>query len=304
MSVEIRHDRFKDVVGPSVAIEVLASGFLFTEGPLWHARDRYLLFSDMPGDHLRKWTASEGITTFRKPCAQSNGLAWDRQGRLLVCEHATSRLTRTEPDGSSTVLASHHDGAELNSPNDVVAKSDGAIYFTDPIYGRVEHYGNPRPLPRDFRGVYRIAPTGGPPTLLARDFGQPNGLCFALDERRLFVNDTEHGHIRAFDVTPEGGLANSRVWAKVEGSGQGAPDGMKIDSQGNVYCCGPGGIHVFAPDSACLGVIRTPEVAANFCFGDDDLRSLYVTASSSLLRLRVKVPGVPQFPVPASSRSA
>jgi gluconolactonase len=295
MSVEIRDPKFKAVVGDTVAFEKLGTGFLFTEGPLWHARDKYLLFSDMPGDHMRKWTARDGVTTFRKPCAQSNGLAWDRQGRLLVCQHSTSTLTRTEPDGRSTVIASHHDGKELNSPNDVVVKSDGAIYFTDPTYGRAEYYGNPRPTQLAFRGVYRVAADGAI-ALLADDFGQPNGLCFSLDEQRLFVNDTDRQHIRVFDVKPDGTLANSRVWAETKGPGQGAPDGMKIDTEGNVYCCGPGGIHVFDPQGTCLGVINMPEYTANFCFGDDDFRSLFVTASTSLYRLRVKVPGSRQGP--------
>ena len=165
-----------------MTFEQLATGFLFTEGPLWHAAEKYLLFSDMPGDHLRKWSARDGVTTFRKPCAQSNGLAWDGQGRLLVCEHATSTVTRTEADGRSTVIASHHAGRELNSPNDIVVKSDGGIYFTDPTYGRNEYYGKPRPLQLDFRGVYRAEPDGGKLTLLADDFGQPNGLCFSRDE--------------------------------------------------------------------------------------------------------------------------
>ena len=159
-SVEIRDPKFRAVVGDAVTFEQLATGFLFTEGPLWHATEKYLLFSDMPGDHLRKWSARDGVTTFRKPCAQSNGLAWDRQGRLLVCEHATSTVTRTETDGRSTVIASHHDGKELNSPNDIVVKSDGGIYFTDPTYGRNEYYGKPRPLQLDFRGVYRAEPDG------------------------------------------------------------------------------------------------------------------------------------------------
>ncbi len=293
-TVEIRDPRFAEVVGKEVTVEKLATGFLFTEGPLWHAQNKHLLFSDMPGDHLRQWSETGGITTFRKPCAQSNGLAWDREGRLIVCEHATSRITRTETDGSITVLASHHDGKELNSPNDVVVKSDGAIYFSDPTYGRDKYYGNPRPLPLDFRGVYRVAPDGKALSLLAGDFGQPNGLCFSPDEKQLYVNDTDRQHIRLFDVRDDGSLANSRVWAETKGEGAGAPDGMKIDSAGNIYCCGPGGIHVFAPDAACLGVIRMPEYTANFCFGDDDLRSLYVTAATSLYRLRVATPGTAQ----------
>jgi gluconolactonase len=138
MSVQIRDPRFGDVVGVSHSLEQLATGFMFTEGPLWHGRDGYLLFSDMPGDHLRKWRPKEGITTFRKPCNQSNGLAWDREGRLLACEHSSSSLTRTEQDGSITVLASHYQGKELNSPNDVVVRSDGKVFFTDPTYGRAD----------------------------------------------------------------------------------------------------------------------------------------------------------------------
>ena len=295
-NVEIRDPRFRAVVGDALTFERIATGFLFTEGPLWHAAERYLLFSDMPGDHMRKWSEHGGVTTFRKPCAQSNGLAWDRQGRLVVCEHATSMLTRAEADGQRTVLASHHDGKELNSPNDVVVKSDGGIYFTDPIYGRKEYFGNPRPLQLGFRGVYRAEGGGGRLTLLADDFGQPNGLCFSRDETRLFVNDTERQHIRVFDVKPDGTVSNSRVWAETTGSGAGAPDGMKIDSAGNLYCCGPGGIHVFDPQAVNLGVIKVPEYTANFCFGDDDLRSLYVTASTSIYRLRIRTPGTAQWP--------
>ena len=293
--VEVRDERFEGVVGKSVAFERLATGFIFTEGPLWHRRDKYLLFSDMPGDHLRRWSQKDGVTTFRKPCNKSNGLAWDLQGRLIVCEHASSHLTRTEPDGKITVLASHHAGKELNSPNDVIVKSDGAIYFSDPTYGRKPHFGLPREPQLSFRGVYRLAPDGKTLTLLADDFGQPNGLCFSLDEKVLFVNDTDKQHIRAFDVKADGTLANSRVWAKTVGEGQGAPDGMKIDSKGNIYCCGPGGIHVFAPDATSLGVIKVPEYVANFCFGDDDLRSLFITASTSIYRIRVATPGTAQM---------
>ena len=293
--VEIRDPRFERVVGHSVEFERLATGFKFTEGPLWHARERYLLFSDMPGDHLRRWSAKDGVSTFRKPCNKSNGLAWDRQGRLIACEHASSSLTRTEADGSITVLASHYEGKELNSPNDVIVKSDGAIYFSDPTYGRMKHFGVPREPQLSFRGAYRVSPDGKSLTLLADDFGQPNGLCFSLDEKILFVNDTEKKHIRSFDVRLDGTVANSHIWAETVGEGAGAPDGMKVDSAGNVYCCGPGGIHVFTPDARCLGVIRVPEHTANFCWGDDDLRSLFIAASTSIYRIRVTVPGTPQM---------
>ncbi len=296
MSVEIRHPAFETVVGSSVEFEQLGTGFLFTEGPLWHPRDRYLLFSDMPGDIIRRWSAHDGIQTFRSPCNKSNGLTWDRQGRLLACEHASSRVSRTEADGTISTVASHYQGRELNSPNDIVVASDGAIYFSDPTYGRMDYYGLKRDVVLGFRGVYRVAPEGGPPQLLADDFGQPNGLCFSLDERRLFINDTERGHIRVFDRKVDGTLTDAGIWAETKGEGNGAPDGMKIDSAGNLYSCGPGGLHVFAPSGDCLGVIRTPEVAANFCWGDDDLRSIFITASTSLYRIRLKTPGRSAYP--------
>ena len=293
--VEIRDARFERVVGRVLTFERLVGDCIFTEGPLWHRHQRYLLFSDMPGDHLRRWSEKDGVATFRKPCNKSNGLAWDNEGRLIACEHASSSLTRTEVDGSITVLASHHGDKELNSPNDVVVKRDGAIYFSDPSYGRRPHFGVPRPLALDFRGVYRLSPDGKTLSLLAADFAEPNGLCFSLDEKTMFVNDTDRQHIRAFDLQADGSLANGRVWAKTVGEGAGAPDGMKIDSAGNLYCCGPGGIHVFAADATALGVIKVPELTANFCWGDDDLKSLFITASSSLYRTRVNTPGTPQM---------
>ena len=237
-----------------------------------------------------------GVTTFRKPCAQSNGLTWDRQGRLLVCEHATSTVTRTEADGSSTVIASHHDGKELNSPNDLVVKSDGGIYFSDPTYGRNEFYGNPRPLPLDFRGVYRAEPEGGKLTLLADDFGQPNGLCFSRDEKRLFVNDTDRQHIRVFDVKPDGTLANSRIWAETKGEGAGAPDGMKIDSAGNLYCCGPGGIHVFVARRDLPRRDQHAGIHRELLLRRRRPAQPVRDGLDSLYRVRVKTPGVAQGP--------
>jgi gluconolactonase len=295
MNIEIRDERFRTVVGDDIALERLATGFIFTEGPVWHPHEKHLTFSDMPGDHMRRWTAAGGVKTFRKPSNKANGNTYDRAGRMLSCEHATSRVTRTEPDGTITVLATHYRDKELNSPNDIVVKSDRRIYFTDPTYGRMPHYGVERAVQLDFRGVYRVEEDGSGLTLLAGDFGQPNGLCFSRDEKRLFVNDTERGHIRAFDVGADGLLAGGAVWAEVTGSGNGAPDGMKLDRDGNLYCSGPGGLHVLSPDARSLGVIQTPEVVANFTWGDDDFRSIFLTASTSLYRVRTKTPGVALF---------
>jgi len=293
VSVEIRDPRLAAVVGPEGAFERIATGCLFTEGPLWHPRDQYLLWSDMPGDHLRRWSAQDGVTTFRKPCNMSNGLAWDRQGRLLACEHASSQVTRTEADGRITPLATHYQGKQLNSPNDIVCAADGGIYFSDPPYGRAEYYGVKRDQELSFQGVYRVGADPQSPILLADDFDRPNGLCFSPDGRRLFVNDTARQHIRVFDVRADGAISGGRVWAETVGEGPGAPDGMKLDSAGHVYCCGPGGIHVFTPEARCLGVIHVPEYTANMAWGDADYRSLYVTASTSVYRLRVLVPGLP-----------
>lgn len=295
MSLDIRQRELCGIVDEAAMVERVGTGFDFTEGPVWHPVERHLIFSDMPGDQMRRWTPDGQISTFRKPSNMANGNVYDSARRLVTCEHATSRVTRTEADGQLTVLASHYDGKQLNSPNDIIVDAAGAIYFTDPSFGRMEYYGVPRDQELGFQGVYRIDPGSGDLQLVADDFGQPNGLCLSRDGRQLFINDTERAHIRVFEVRSDGSLANSRVWAEPTGDGEGHPDGMKIDSLGNLYCTGPGGIHVFASDATCLGVIRIPELTANFNWGEDDLCTLFATASTSLYRVRVKVPGIPSF---------
>lgn len=291
MNVEIRHEKFRAVVGDDVDIEEIGSGFEFTEGPIWNHVEKHLIFSDIPGKIMRQWRPDGSIETWRQQSNMANGNAYDPQGRVVTCEHATSRVTRTEADGSVTVLATHYAGKELNSPNDIVVKSDGSIYFTDPGFGRMEYYGLPREQQLTYQGVYRLDPESRALTLLVSDFDQPNGLCFSLDESQLFVNDTMRAHVRIFDVEGNGTLANSRVWAEPTGDLDGVPDGMKVDSQGNLYVTGPGGIHVFDADATCLGVIFTPQGCANFCWGEDDMKSLFITAGTSLYRLRVNVAG-------------
>jgi gluconolactonase len=294
MHTEVRDPSFQEVVGKDVRVEQVATGFGFTEGPVWEKARSRLIWSDMKHDHMRTWSAERGVETYRKPSNQANGNAYDAQGRLVSCEHATSRVVREERDGKSTVLASHWQGKELNSPNDIVVKSDGAIYFSDPSFGRTrEDVGTLRPLTLDFRGVYRISPDGADLKLLARDFEQPNGLCFSLDEKQLFVNDTPKLHIRVFDVQPDGSITGGRVFGETTGQAEGRPDGMKLDCEGHVYCTGPGGIHVFDRGGRCLGVILTPERPTNMAWGDDDLRTLYITALTSVYRARLKTPGRP-----------
>jgi gluconolactonase len=292
MTLDIRERAVTDLVDAKAQLERLADGIGFGEGPVWDRVGKRLIFSDMKHDHMRAWQDGKGISTFRKPTNKANGNTYDRQGRLLSCEHATSRVVRQEKDGKMTVIASHYQGKELNSPNDIVVKSDGAIYFSDPSFGRIrEEIGIVRDLQLPFRGVYRVAGDGAPTQLLVDDFEMPNGLCFTRDEKVLFINDTPRGHIRKFNVKPDGTISGGMVWAELTGEGEGRPDGMKFDSAETLYCTGPGGVHVLDGNAKCLGVIRTPERVTNIAWGDDDLKSLYLTGITALYRVRVKVPG-------------
>ena len=295
MNLDLHDVRVVELVEFNADLVQVATGFQFTEGPIWHPQQQSLIFSDIINSALYQWSYAKGVTLFRSPSHRANGNAYDHDGRILSCEHATSRVTRANGTGDVEVLATHFEGKELNSPNDIVVHQSGAIYFTDPPYGRTARFGIEREQELEIQGVYRLDPTTNELTLLADDFYTPNGLCFSLDQRQLLVNDTELRHIRIFDVEDDGTLANGRLFAETIGNGPGKPDGMKIDQQGNVYCCGPGGIHLFDPDGICLGVVQMPERTTNFVFGDTDLCSLYITATTSIYRLRTKIPGHPTF---------
>ncbi|WP_299867240.1 SMP-30/gluconolactonase/LRE family protein [uncultured Roseobacter sp.] len=296
MTIEIRRPQMHDIVDANATLEKVAGGFLFTEGPIWHPVEKHLTFSDIPGNEMFRLDAQGNVTSFRKPSHMGNGSTYDKEGRMLTCQHATSSVVRTENDGTLTTLATHFDGKELNSPNDIVVRKDGLIYFTDPTFGRMEYYGVERELEMGAQGVYCVTPDGKTITRLADDFAQPNGLCFSLDHNTLYVNDTEHKHIRTFDITPDGSATGGGIWAEVTvGEGEGHPDGMKIDSKGHVYCTGPGGVHVLTPDGETVGVIRMAEFTANFAWGGDDLTDLYFTSSTSVYRIKVKTPGLPLF---------
>ncbi len=284
-----------DVVGAAdTPVERIATGFVFTEGALWHSRERYLIFSDIDASRMHRWSERDGVSVFRDPSRMTNGNTWDLQGRLLSCEHGSSRVVRTEADGSLQVLASHFEGRELNSPNDIVVRRDGSIYFSDPVFGRRLPHGVLRAPELDHSSVYRLG-TDGTLARLAVDLEQPNGLCFSLDERLLYVNDSPRKRIQVHRVRGDGSVEAGSPFADTPGDEPGVPDGMKVDMAGRVYCCGPGGIHVFQPDGRRIARIRFPEKACNFAFGDDDHRTLYVTASTSLYRLRVRTPGRPQW---------
>ena len=294
MPVSVQSDRVRELVDENAEVEQVATGFSFTEGPIWMA-DGSLHFSDMPGDKRRRWHPDEGVTVLRDPSNKCNGMTRDNDGNLLVCEHVTSSLVRESPDGTRETIATHWGDRELNSPNDVIVASDGSIIFTDPTYGRMPGFGLERDQELDFQGVYRLPAGGGDLQLLIDDFAQPNGLCFTPDESQLYINDTVHAHIRVFDVGPGHALSNGRVFAGGIGTGDLASgelvDGMKLDERGNVYVTGPKGVWIFAPDGEHLGVIRVPENVGNVNWGDDDWRTLYIPASTSLYRVQMKVAG-------------
>lgn len=285
---------FRALIDEHAPVRQAGSGFTFTEGPIWHPVEHHLLFSDMPGDVRRRLDA-HGVREVMRPSNKGNGMTYDADLNLLVCEHATSSVARFRPDGTREVLASHFEGRELNSPNDICVKSDGSIWFSDPWYGRMPHYGVERPRQLGWQGVFRLRPghrPGDEPQLMVDryTFTQPNGLCFSPDESRLYINDTEQANIRVFDVTPQG-LTNGRIFA----SGlrdtllPGVPDGMKCDALGNVWCCAPGGLWVYAPDGRHIGKVAIPELPANLHWGGEDWRTLYVCATTSVYAVPVKV---------------
>jgi gluconolactonase len=284
---------FGDLIDIDARIEQIGSGFIFTEGPVWHPLDHFLLFSDMPGDVRRRWDEKSGVVEARRPANKCNGMTYDAALNLIVCEHATSTLARERPDGGHEIIASHFEGQELNSPNDVCVRADGSIYFSDPTYGRMPGFGVERPRQLGFQGVYRVPPDGGGPRLVVdRDlFSQPNGLCLSPDEKQLYVNDSATKLIRVFDVAADGSLSGAKTFASeiVSEHEKGGPDGMKCDAQGNVWVTGPGGLWVYAPSGALIGKIRTPEPVANLAWGGPDFHALFLTATSSLYRVRTKV---------------
>jgi len=290
LRIEVRDNAVWNLVPKEAILQQVATGFGFTEGPIWCGD--HILFSDIPRNRIvRCRMLGEGpeVTTFRIPSGNSNGMTRDRSGRLIICEHSTRRVTRTEVDGSISVLAEQYQGQRLNSPNDVVVRSDGSIYFSDPPYG-LANLTAWKELP--FQGVYRLAPDGEL-VLLVDDFDRPNGLAFSPDESTLYIDDTPRNHIRAFDVSADGSISNGRIFIDMQAPEEGGPDGMKVDQQGNIYSTGPGGIWVIEPSGKCLGRLVLPEQPANLAWGDSDWRTLYITARTSLYRLRMMVPGIP-----------
>jgi gluconolactonase len=294
-TVEVNNPALLRLIDCDAPVVQVCTGFRFSEGPIWNPREQSLYFSDMPSDIRRRWSPRDGVVEVRNPSHKCNGMTYDGAGNLYVCEHVTSSLVIETPAGERKVLASHWQGKQLNSPNDVVVRSDGTVYFTDPTYGRMPVFGLERNQELDIQGVYSISRD----RVLHReadDFSQPNGLCLSRDETILYVNDTTRAHIRAFDVAPGGSLSQSRIFAEHIGTGdynEGVVDGMKCDEHGNVYVTGPRGIWVISPHGNHLGVIRMPEIAGNLNWGGRDWNDLYCACSTSIYRVRMKVRGNP-----------
>jgi gluconolactonase len=297
--LEVKSAALHDLIPEDAVAEQVAGGFAFTEGPIWRGDE--LLFSDIRNNRIVRWRQlREGpeVTTF---CTgQSNGLTLDRVGLLLAAEHGGRKVSRIASDGRRTTLAERYQGKRLNSPNDIVVKSDGSIYFTDPPYAVsanvVREPGwSAKMIPGkqlSFNGVYRLT-ADGTLTLLVDDFALPNGLAFSPDEAILYVDDSERKHIRALDVQEDGTLANSRVVLDMASSDPGVPDGMKVDADGNIFCTGPGGIWVCRPSGELLGRIVLPELPANLAWGGDDWTTLFATARTSVYRISTKTQGLP-----------
>jgi gluconolactonase len=312
----VRVDPAADAIIPADAkVEKLAGDFQFVEGPIWvHSKGQgYLLFSDIPANVIRKWDPKGGVSVFLEKSGftgadasnvggqtnngfgmvtliGSNGITLDKQGRIVFCQHGDRQISRLERNGKRTVLASRYEGKRLNSPNDLVFKSDGSLYFTDPTAGlRLQDKDPARELP--FAGVYRVSK--GKVQLLAKDFTRPNGIAFSPDEKYLYVNDTAKKIIMRFDVQPDGGVMNGQVITDMNSdTAPGAPDGMKVDQKGNIYCTGPGGFWIMSPDGKHIATVKTKELPANLNWGDDDAKTLYLTARTGLYRIRLNIAGV------------
>ena len=286
---EVLDERFGRVDGDSV-VEVLYSGCRWAEGPAYFPAGRYLVFSDIPNDRMLRWDETTGaVGVFRSPAGYANGHTVDRQGRLISCEQGNRRVTRTEHDGSVTVLADRYQGKRFNSPNDVVERADGSVWFTDPSYGIDSDYeGNQADTEIGACHVYRVEPASGEVGVVADDFVRPNGLAFSLDERQLYIVDTRRKHMRRFDVAEDGTLTGGAVFAECDA---GSFDGVRLDSVGRVWVAAHDGLHCFDPDGTLIGKLRLPESVSNLTFGGRKRNHLYITATTSLYSLRVNING-------------
>jgi gluconolactonase len=289
---EIVDPRFRMMTMGNAWVEELFTGSLWAEGPVWFAEGEYLLWSDIPNDRMLQWAEGMGVRTYRHPANNSNGNTRDREGRLVTCEQGARRVTRTEHDGSITVLADRYKGKRLNSPNDVVVKSDGSVWFTDPPYGIMSDYeGHKAASELGKCYVFRLDPRSGELAIVADDFDKPNGIAFSPDESLLYVADTGGSHdpagprhIRRFKVGAKARLAGSEVFATLS---SGLFDGFRLDTDGNVWTSAGEGVNCYAPDGTLLGRIKVPEIVSNVCFGGPKRNRLFITGTTSLYAVYV-----------------
>ena len=291
--LEVLDERFRSCRGDS-RVERLYDGCRWAEGPVYFPAGRYLVWSDIPNDRMLRWDETTGnVGVFRQPAGYSNGNTVDREGRMVSCEHGNRRVTRTEHDGLVTVLADRYDGKRLNSPNDVVVRSDGSIWFTDPAYGIDSDYeGHRSPSEIGACHVYRLLPSGEL-TIAADDFVRPNGLAFSLDESQIYIVDTEVNHIRRFALGENRTLSDGRVFAECTA---GIFDGIRLDDSGRIWAGVGDGVHCFDPDGTLIGKLHLPERASNLTFGGIQGNHLFITATTSLYSIRLNVNGATRPP--------
>jgi len=282
------------IVDPDPPLDRIAHGLIFSEGPVWDQRGRQLFFVDIIGNTIWKWVPGVGREIVLRPSDHANGMTFDRQGRLVVAGWSKRTIWRFEKDGSIITLASRYQGKKLNTPNDIVVRSDGSIYWTDSVGGLAIPGMVAEDVQRylDVQGVFRLSPDGQEVRLVIEDCVYPNGLAFSPDESLLYVNDSRLGIIRVFDVRADGSVGPGRLFHKLAGNEPGVADGMKVDIEGNVYCTGPGGVHVIDPNGRGLGRLKISGHSTNMAWGGDDWRFLYVTTYNFVYRTRLKIPGV------------
>jgi gluconolactonase len=284
---------FERIGLPDSELDVVANDLLFGEGPVWNKRTGEFYWVDIIGDTIWKWKPGGERTVVVRPSYRADGMTFDLEGRLVVAGWSWRKVWRIEHDGSMTILCSEFEGEKLNSPNDIVVKSDGSIWFTDPSGGlnNVQMHGDDVQRYMDYHGVFRIAPDGKV-TCVVRELTYPNGLAFSVDESLLYINDTRENKIRVWDVQPDGTLTNKRLFCDLVGPEPGVADGLKVDVEGNTYCTGPAGIHVHSPKGDLLGRILVPGHATNLGFGGDDWKTLYITTYTSVFRIKLGIAGV------------
>jgi gluconolactonase len=294
MTFEVLDERFRACFNRHARLDHLYDGCRWAEGPAYFPAGRHLVWSDIPNDRMLRYDeATDAVAVFRSPAGYTNGHTVDRIGRLVSCEHGNRRVTRTEHDGSITVLADEYEGGRLNSPNDVVVRSDGSVWFTDPAYGIDSDYeGHRAAMEQPECFLFRIDPAGG--LSVAMDgMSRPNGLAFSLDERRLYVSDTGGpDHIRLFDVAEDGTLSGGEVFAQCT---NGVFDGFRLDTEGRIWTSAGDGVHVYDPDGTLLGKVLVPEVVANVCFGGPKGNRLFICGTTSLYAILLPVNGAKTF---------